>query len=152
MFNLDTITSKNGNKKWPYRMLIIGPSGSEKTNALLNLIQQDNHNLIDKICLYAKDLNEPKYQCLIEKREDAGIKNLNDPSDFIEYSNTKDDVYDNKCRKLSISLAFITQSYFRAPKEVRLNFAYYLIMKIHNKRELQEITINHSADLTTKTF
>ena len=56
-------------------MLIIGPSGSRKTNALLNLIQkQDNDNLIDKIYLYAKELSEPKYQFLIKKREDAGIK------------------------------------------------------------------------------
>ena len=60
MFNLDTVTSKNDNKSWPYRMLIIGPSGSGKTNTLLNLIQQDNNYLIDKIYLYAKDLEEPK--------------------------------------------------------------------------------------------
>ena len=58
-------------------MLIIGPTGSGKTNALLNLIQkQDIKNLIDKIYLYAKDFSEPKYQLLIKKREDAGIKNL----------------------------------------------------------------------------
>ena len=67
MFNLDNITNENNednNKKrpyiedHPYRMLIIGGSGSEKTNALLNLIkEQDNDELIDKICLYAKDLN-----------------------------------------------------------------------------------------------
>ena len=82
MFNLNAITNKN-NKKWPYRMLIIGPSGSGKTNALLNLIQQDNNNLIDKIYLYAKGLNKPKYQFLIKKREDAGIKNLNDSRAFI---------------------------------------------------------------------
>ena len=60
MFNLDTVTTKNDNKNWPYRMLIIGPSGSGKTNALLNLIQQNNNNLIDKIYLYAKDLDKPK--------------------------------------------------------------------------------------------
>ena len=57
MFNLDEITIKNDNKTLPYRMLIIGPSGSGKTNALLNLIQQDN-NIIDKIYLYPKDLNQ----------------------------------------------------------------------------------------------
>ena len=95
MFNLDTDTSKNNDKNWPYRMLIIGPSGSGKTNALLNLIQKDNDNLIGKIYLYAKDLSEPKYQLLIKKRENAGIKNLNDPNAFIEYSNIMDDVYDN---------------------------------------------------------
>ena len=56
MFHLDTVISKNDNKNWPYRMLIIVPYGSEKTNALLNLIQQDNDNFIDKIYLFAKDL------------------------------------------------------------------------------------------------
>ena len=60
MFNLGNVTSKNANKKWPYRMLIIGPSGSGKTNVLLNLIKKDNENFIDKIYLYAKDLDEPK--------------------------------------------------------------------------------------------
>ena len=52
-------------------------------------------NLIDKIYLYAKDLSEPKYQFLIKKRKDAGIKNLDKPSGFIEYSNSMDDVYNN---------------------------------------------------------
>ena len=75
-------------------MLIIRPSGSGNTNALLNLIQKQNKDsLIDKIYLYAKGLSEPKYQFFIKKREDAGIKNLDDPSAFIEYSNTMDDVY-----------------------------------------------------------
>ena len=59
MFNLDAVTNeknKDDNKKWSYRMLAVGPTGSGKTNALLNLIQQDNGSLIDKIYLYAKDL------------------------------------------------------------------------------------------------
>ena len=51
------------------------------------------------------------------------------------------------CRKLSISLVFITQSYFTVPKDVRLNSTLYLIMKINNKRESQNIVINHSADI-----
>ena len=75
MFTLDVITKKNDDKKWSCRMLIIGPSGSGKTNALLNLIQQYNNNVIDKIYFYAKDLSEPKYLFLIKKREDEGIKN-----------------------------------------------------------------------------
>ena len=49
-----------------------------------------------------------------------------------------------RCRKLNISLIFITQSYFSVPKEVRLNSTYYLIMKIHNKRELQQSAISFS--------
>ena len=97
MFNLDAITNENNkdhNKKCPYipdhpyRMLMIGASALGKTNLLVNLIKQDNDNLVDKIYLYAKQLNEPKYQLLIKKHEDVGIKNLNNPSAFIDYSNT----------------------------------------------------------------
>ena len=66
MFNLDDITTKNDDKDWRYRKLIIAPSGSGKTNYLLNSIQKYN-NMIDKIYLYAKDLEEPKYQLLIKK-------------------------------------------------------------------------------------
>ena len=57
-----------------------------------------------------------------------------------------------RCRKLNISLVFITQSYLSVPKEVRFNSTHYLIMKIHNKRELQNIAINHSADVGYKEF
>ena len=108
---------------------------------------------------------------------------MNDPSAFIEYSNTMDDVYSNiddynpkrkrkilivfddmtadvmtnkkfqpiikelfiRCRKLNVSLVFIILSYFSVPEEVRLNSTHCLIMKIHNKRELQQIAISHSA-------
>ena len=62
---------------------------------MLAFHSKDNDNLIEKIYLYPKDLSEPKYQFLIKKREIAGIKNLDDPSAFIEYSNTMDDVYNN---------------------------------------------------------
>ena len=68
MFNLDTVTSKNDKKAWPYRKLVMGPSGSGKTNTLLNLIQQDN-NIIDKVYLYANDLEEPKYQFLVKNEK-----------------------------------------------------------------------------------
>ena len=71
MINLDSITNENNkkhNEKWPYipdhlyRILIIDGSGSGKTNALLNLINEQND--IDKTYLYARDLNEPKYKIL----------------------------------------------------------------------------------------
>ena len=55
-------------------------------------------------------------------------------------------------RKLNISLVFITQSYFKVPKDVRLNTTHFFIMEIPNKRELQQIAINHSSDLNTKDF
>ena len=57
-----------------------------------------------------------------------------------------------RCRKLNISLAFITQSYFFVTKEVRLNSTHYLIMKTQNKRELQNIGTNHSAEIDYKDF
>ena len=109
-FNLDNITVRNDNLSWPYRKLIIGPSGSGKTYYSLNSIPRDN-SIIDKIYLYAKDLEESKYQFLIEKREKEGIKNLNDKNTFIEYSNSMDDIYDdiegyNKMRKRKVLIAF----------------------------------------------
>ena len=55
-------------------------------------------------------------------------------------------------RKLNISLVFITQSYFSIPKDVRLNATHYFIMRIKNKRELQNIAINHSADIDYQDF
>ena len=57
-----------------------------------------------------------------------------------------------RCRKLNISLAFITQSYFSVPKDVRINSTHYLTMKINNKRELQNIAINHHADINYQDF
>ena len=90
-------------------MLIIGPSGSGKINTLLHLI--NNLLPIDKIYLYAKDLREPKYEYLSSKREQAGIKNLDDPKAFIEYSDDMDDVLDdinnyNKNRDKKVLIVF----------------------------------------------
>ena len=110
MFNLDNITKKDNNKDWPYRKLIIGPSESGKTTYLLCSIQKDN-NIIDKIYLYAKDLEETKYKLLIDKREKAGINFNNDPNTFNEYSNSMDDILSNiedynKKRKRKILIIF----------------------------------------------
>ena len=61
-----------------------------------NLIkEQDYHDIIEKIYLYAKDLSEPKCEYLIKKREDAGAKNVNNPNAFIVCSNTMDGVYED---------------------------------------------------------
>ena len=102
MINFDDQTNENKTKhnfNWPYipdhpyRILIIGGSGSGKTNALLNLINKQPD--IDKIYLYAKDPYELKYQFLINKRERIGLKHFNDPKRFIEYSNDMQNVYKN---------------------------------------------------------
>ena len=73
--------------------MIIGGSGSGKTKALINLINEQND--INKIYFYTRDLSEPKYEYLIKKREDAGIKHLNNPNGFIECSSTMDELYGN---------------------------------------------------------
>ena len=98
MLNLDNIvsnknTSFSEDNDWPFRMLTIGPSGSGKTNTLLHLI--NNLHPIGEIYLYAKDMHKPKYEYLINKREQAGIKNLNDPNAFTEYSDDMSDVLDD---------------------------------------------------------
>ena len=102
MINIDYYINENKterNEKWPYipdhayRILITGSSGSGKTNALIDLINERND--VDTIYLYARDLSEPKYEYLIKKCEDVGIKHLNNPNAFIEGSSTNDDVYVN---------------------------------------------------------
>ena len=172
MINFDNYVNENKtkhNKNWPYipdhpyRILIIGGSGSGKTNVLLNLI--DNQPDIDKIYLYAKDPYKAKYQYKINIRQKVVLKRFNDPKAFIEYSNHICDVYKNideynvdkdrkilivlddmitdiiknkklnlivtelfiRGRKLNISLAFITQSYFKVPKDFRLNTNHFFI-------------------------
>ena len=197
MINFDDYTNENKiehNSKWPYisdhqyRILFAGCSGSAKTNALLNLI--NNHPDIDKIYLYAKDPYEAKNKHLINKREKVGLDHSKEPKAFMEYSNDMQDVYKNiedynpvkkrqilivfdnmtaymihnkklnlvvtelfiRGRKLNISIVFITQSYFKMPKDVRLNSKYFFIMKIPNKRELQQIALNHSSDIDFEDF
>ena len=191
MLNLDKLVNNKQDKaseEWPFCMLIIGPSGSGKTNTLLHLI--NNLHPIDKIYLYAKDLSEPKYEYLINKREQAGIKNLDDLKAYIEYSDDMNDVYDDisscnkkrdkellivfddmiadieynknfkrmikelfyRGRKLNISIAFITQSYFRALKDARLNSTHYLLMKIGNKKELKSFAEEKSGNVDYKDF
>ena len=102
MIKFDDYTNENKTEhisKWPYipdhpyRILIIGGSGSGKTSALLNLI--DIQSDIDKIYLYAKDPYEAKNQYLINKREKVGLDHFNDPQSFMDYSNDMQDVYKN---------------------------------------------------------
>ena len=88
---------KNGNHSvcpdHPYRILTISGSGSEKTNELLNLI--NNQPDIDKIYLYPKDPYESNYQYFINWREKVGLRHYDDPKAFIQYSNDLKDVYKN---------------------------------------------------------
>ena len=102
MINFDEYTYENKiehNSEWlyipdhPYRILIVGGSGSGKTNALLDLIS--NQPDIYKIYLYAKDPYEAKYQYSINKREKEEQNHYDDPKAFMEYSNDMQDVYKN---------------------------------------------------------
>ena len=197
MMNFDDYTNENKtqqNSKWPYipdhpyRIPMIGGSGSGIKNALLNLIE--NQPDIDEIYLYAKDPYEAKYQYLINIRKKVGLKRFNDTEAFIEYSNDMQDVYRNiaeynidkerkilivfdgmiadtinnnklcsivtelfiRSRKLNIFLVFITKSYFKVARDVRLNTTQFFITKIPSNRELQQIALFHSSDIYTKDF
>ena len=116
---------------------------------------------IDKIYLYAKDPYEKKYQYLIKISEKIGLDHFKDPKVFDDMIA---DMINNKKlnpvvtelfirgRKLNISVAFINQSYFKVPKDVRLNSTHFFTMKIPNKRELQQIALNHSSDIDFEDF
>ena len=143
MKNYDQSVEINHKSNWPYI-----------SNVLLNLIKISDQILTKLfICPF-----ESKYQLLISKREKVEIKKLKNLKALIDYSQAIDDVYENladmesnkklshivtelflRGRKLNISLAFISQSYLKVPRTIRLNATHYFIMKIPNKRELHQI-------------
>ena len=129
MLNLDNIVSnknENQDNNWPFRMLIIGPSGSCKTNTLLHLIQSLNKTTpVDKLYLYAKDLTEPKYEFLINNRKNAGI--------FTNIDNY------NKKRKGKVLIVID-------------DMIAEVIMKIQSRKELQNIAQENSRDIDFKDF
>ena len=180
MINFDDYVNENKNehkKNWPntpghqYRILIIGGSGSGKTNVLLNLI--DNQPDIDKNIFVRKRSIWSK----INIREKLGLKRFNDPKAFIEYSNDMQYIYKNiddynpdeenkiliifddmiadmihnkklnsivtelfiRGRKLNISLVFVTQSYFKVPKDVRLNTSHFLLQQSQIKGNFNKL-------------
>ena len=177
MLNLDNIVNnKNENKdktgssssernNWPFKMLIIGPSRSGKTNTLLHLI--NNLHPIDQIYLYAQDIHKPKYEYLINKREQAGIKNLDDPNAFIEYSDDLNDALDdinnyNKSRDKKVLIVFddmtadieynkkfkriIKELFYRAHK---INVSIEFITQCHF-RALKDARLNSTHDMQMK--
>ena len=197
MIDFDDCTNENKiehNSKWlyipdhPYRILLAGGSGSTKTNALLNLI--NNQPDIDKIYLYAKDPYEAKYQYLINKREKVGLDHFKDRKAFMEYSNDMEDVYKNienynpgkkrkilivfddmiadmvnnkalnpvatelfiRGRKPNISIVFMTQSYFKVPKGVRLNSIHFLSREFQIKESFNKFLQIIHLILTLKIY
>ena len=142
---------------------------------MLNLIKKQNDT--EKIYIYAKDLSEPKYEFWIKKHEDAGTKHFSDPNAFTECSNIMDNVYENmddynKNRQRKILIVFDDIIAYIMPNKkfqaiikelfircIRLNIlslsliflfqnsTHYLIMKTNNRKKLQNIAINHYADI-----
>ena len=166
---------KEHNSNWleipdhPCRILTVRCSGSGKANSLFNLISQQPDT--DIIYLYAKNPYEAKYQYLINKRKNRGLKYFNDSKasialialincfwwyDWCMLSNKKPILIVTELfirgKKLNICLLVVTQSDFAVPKIIKLNSMHCFIMKISNKRELQQIAFNHSWDIDFEDF
>ena len=164
----------------PYRILIIG-SGSGKTSASLNLINNQPDTDKIHLCAKYQFLINKRESTGLKYFNDpkAFIEYSNDMQDV--YKNIDEYNGDKNCkiwivfdmiayminnkklnsvitelfirgRKLNISLVFITKSYFKVPKDVRLNSTHFFIIKISNERELQQIALNHSSDISSKYF
>jgi hypothetical protein len=161
----------------PFRMSIVGPSNSGKTNSLIYIIRTCEN--FDKIYLYAKKLDEPLYKSLIDLWEKTSVKYH---TDLIEYSNDildvidVDDLNQNKQnllifddmvteknlksvedlfirgRKQNASIIFISQSYFSIPKNIRINCDYFIITKTSHKKDLIEIAKDNTTDITHEEF
>ena len=189
MFDFDHIAQANikeRNTKWPeipnhpYKILIVGGSGSRKINALINIINLEPD--IDKIYLYEKDPYHAKYQMLIIQIKSIGLKYLNDSKAIIIlkwyvwywrilknkkwkiliiFKDMIVDMLSNKqfntivtelWWKLNISLVFIIQFYFAVLKNIRLNSTLYFVMKILNERGFQQIAFNLKLDIDFEDF
>ena len=163
MISYDNVTKQNiksHNPNWSrildysYRILTIGGSRSGKTNPLLNLIKQqadDSYDIIDKIYLCSKAFIE--YSNNMEDVHE-NIEEYNPAREcnvLIIFGDMIADMISNKKRnqtvaelfirgrQLNISTTFITQFYFAASKDVRLNCTHFSVIKIPNKQELQQI-------------
>ena len=157
--------------QWPFRLLVIGPSGSGKSNVVCNLIMKDLH--FDELYIYARDLEEDKYVYLKDffSELEAKLKqNLHDKTikiahfhnslkemvDINKFGQDKqiliviDDMIQEKDqeqikelflrgRKKNISTIYISQSFFKIPKMIRLNANYVILFDVGSKREMQSI-------------
>lgn len=153
-----------GIPKHPFRSVIVGGSGSYKTNSALNIIFQGKN--IEKIYLYAKTLDEPLYRALIATYENAGLKakqNLitfsDNPADIVtpeELDKTKQNliIFDDmitcskkehkkiedifvRCRKFNCSVIYISQSYHAIPKIIRLNCTHFILKSINSVKDMK---------------
>lgn len=173
------LPSNNPNKdlhgfNLPMRALIIGPSGSSKTNFLYNLIEQfcvGKGTFVD-IHIISKDLDEPIYNYLSEKCKGIvmteGIRSLPDLSEYKEEKQYNklvvlDDLVNEKnqeavkdfyirCRKLNCSIIYIAQSYFLIPKLIRQNVTNVIFLKIGSNRDLKLILSEYGLSIPRETL
>ena len=174
--------NENKDNNWPFRMLIIGPSGSGKTNTLLHLINNlhpIDKIYLYAISLSFRLIKENKQEKNLND-SDAFIEYSNDMDDVLDdidnYNKNRDkkllivfgdmiaDIMRNekfkaiikelliRRRKLNIYIVFITQSYFRTPKDARLNSMHCILMKIGSRKELKSIAEEKSVHLDYKDF
>ena len=156
--------------QWPVRITISGASGTGKTNILLNLILQ--YLTFDKLYVYAKDLCEAKYDFLqkvcakfeedVLFAKDRNIISVDDLDPEKQNLIVFDDyVTENSCqqkiedlfirgRKKNASIIYLTQSYYRTPKNIRLQCDYIILMKSCNQREISLILKEHSVSDSIK--
>jgi hypothetical protein len=155
--------------KWPFRLLILGPTGCGKTNLLINLIDNISH---DKLIIYSRHLDQPLYRAFIEKGKhenismSSDIDNVLNPDDldtekqnlyiFDDFMTSKDqnDIIDVfvRGRHANCSCIYITQCYFPVHKNIRLNCNYFVIFKIDSKRELLELQKDHAINIGKDDF
>ena len=142
-----------------FRMLICGPSGSGKTNLLLDMIFRLLY--FDKVYLYAKNLDQSKYQFLLRKfeplNEEAGYEVISiSPDEILPVSELEDDsqkiiIFDDfVCEKnqnplidyfingrhKNCSVIYLSQSYYKTPKDIRLNCSHFCIFEFPSNNEI----------------
>lgn len=156
----------NAGLKPPFRLLIVGSSGSGKTNTLINLIY-NMPNYFHTITICTKNADEPLYQYLKKKLDDSvslceGLDEI-PPLDSYDKSVPHLVVFDDmvlernqdamieyfvRARKLNISTVYISQSYFRVPKTIRANINYLILKKISSNRDLSMILTDYSLGVS----
>jgi len=166
--------------KWPFRLLILEPSGCGKTNLLFNLLFKHLH--FDRLLLYSRHLDQPLYQKLQQCLDDDMIPPIEIDPEGISFHSNIDDivspdlldkdeqnlyVFDDfitskdqnnvtdvfiRGRHMNCSCIYLTQSYFPVPRNIRLNCNYFVIFNIHSKRELLELQKDHATNIEQTDF
>ncbi len=147
----------------PFRMIICGPSGSAKTQTALEIIHKMK-STFEKIIICVKNKNEPLYQMLAEKIKDGlefyeggEIASLPEEADgqtliifddlVLEKNQSPIEQFYIRGRKLDYSCMYLTQSYFKTPKLIRINCDYIIIKKLSGKKDLKLVLSEYNLGL-----